>query len=258
MNLKDLILAKEKIIFDNGTHKCIMFSIDDEAQEDNFLSVNQYLLIDNDSAVLIDPGTSGIFYELCDAISTYISIDKIKFVFFSHQDPDVAGSISEWSVSTPAKLVLPAIWTRFMTHYGVLDNEKIFPIPDKGTKIPFGKGYINLVPAHFLHSPGNFSLYDSESQILFSGDIGAAIAPPSDAYKEISSFEEHIPYLESFHKRYMANNIVCKEWVKKVLELSISTIAPQHGALFRDDDVNNFLNWFNDLECGSDIIENIY
>ena len=251
-------MAKSKILFDNGVHKCVMLSIDDEEQEECFLSVNQYLIIQNGAGILIDPGSAAIFHELCDAVSEYIPIEQIKFVFFSHQDPDVAGSISEWSVSTSTKLVLSSIWTRFMTHYGVLDIDRVFSIPDKGTQIPFGEGYIKFMPAHFLHSPGNFSLYDSQSKILFSGDIGAAVVPPMAVYKEIDSFDNHKPYLENFHKRYMASNKVCKAWVKNISELQVDLIAPQHGAVFRDDNVQNFLTWFNELQCGSDLIENLY
>ena len=251
-------MAESKILFDNGTHKCIMFSIDDEMHEEKFLSVNQYLLMQDGAGILIDPGSDSTFHELCDAISEYLPIEKIKFVFFSHQDPDVAGSISQWSVSTSTKLVMPSIWVRFMSHYGVLDVDRIFSLPDKGTQIPFGEGYIKFLPAHFLHSPGNFSLYDSQSQILFSGDVGAAVVPPIAVYKEIDSFESHLPYLESFHKRYMSSNKACKAWVENLSEISIKMIAPQHGAVFRDDDVNKFLNWFEQLECGLDLIEDLY
>ena len=251
-------MREDKILFDDGHHKCVMFSIDDEGDEENFLAVNQYLLIQDNTAIVIDPGSAAIFHELCEAIERYIAIDRIKFVFFSHQDPDVAGSISEWSVSTVAKFVLPSIWTRFMSHYGVLDLERIFAIPDKGTQVPFGSGTVQFMPAHFLHSPGNFSLYDSHSKILFSGDIGAAVLPPLEAYKELDSFEDHLPYLEGFHKRYMASNLFCKAWVKNVRELPISIIAPQHGAVFREEDVANFLTWFENLECGTDIIEELY
>lgn len=251
-------MDKEKILFDNGTHKCVMFSIDDESQEDSFLAVNQYLLIQNGSGILIDPGSEAIFHELCDAVERHIPIANIKFVFFSHQDPDVSGSISQWSVTTSTKLVMSGLWTRFMTHYGILDMERIFAIPDKGTRIPFGEGFIEFLPAHFLHSPGNFSLYDSQSQILFSGDIGAAVLSPMDAYKETGNFETHLPYLEGFHKRYMAGNIFCKAWVKNVALYPISIIAPQHGSVFRDDNVQHFLDWFSDLQCGSDLIDTLY
>ena len=251
-------MAESKILFDNGVHKCVMFSIDDEEQEESYLSVNQYLLVQNGSGILIDPGSEAIFHELCDEVSQYIPIENIKFVFFSHQDPDVAGSISKWSVSTSTKLVMPSIWTRFMTHYGVLDTDRVFSIPDKGTQIPFGQGYIKFVPAHFLHSPGNFSLYDSQSKILFSGDIGAAVVPPMAVYKDVENFDSHKPYLESFHKRYMASNKFCKAWVTSVSQLDVTMIAPQHGAVFEDENVKKFLSWFNTLECGSDLIDDLY
>ncbi len=235
-----------------------MFSIDDESHEENFLAVNQYLLIHEGAGVVIDPGSAAIFYDLSDAIERYIPLENVKLVFFSHQDPDVAGSIPEWSVSTSTKFVMPAIWTRFMAHYGVLDMERVFPVPDQGTEIPFGKGHLKLLPAHFLHSPGNFSLYDSQSGILFSGDIGAAVMPPALAYKEIADFEKHLPYLESFHRRYMAGNRFCRAWVQQVSQQPVSMIAPQHGAVFRDEHVQEFLDWFNDLQCGADIIESLY
>ncbi|MBE0498006.1 MAG: MBL fold metallo-hydrolase [Campylobacterales bacterium] len=251
-------MGKDKILFDDGTHKCVMFSIDDESHEESFLAVNQFLLIQNGAGIVIDPGSAAIFHELCEAIERYIPLENLRFVFFSHQDPDVAGSISEWSVATSTRFVMSGLWTRFMTHYGVLDMERIFALPDKGIKIPFGEGYLQFLPAHFMHSPGNFSLYDSQSKILFSGDIGAAVMPAMSAYKEISNFESHLPYLEGFHRRYMAGNIFCKAWVNSLDKLDVTMIAPQHGAVFKDENVQKFLEWLHGLKCGGDLIENLY
>lgn len=244
----------DTILFDDGEHKCVMFSFDDEEHEDKFLSVNQYLIIQKDTAIVIDPGSSAIFYDLKDAIERYISFDKIKFVFFSHQDPDVAGSISEWSVGSSAKFVISALWTRFVTHYGVLDMSRMVPLADKGGSIKFGEDAFKFIPAHFLHSPGNFSLYDSRSKILFSGDIGAAVVPPKELYKEVENFESHLPYLEVFHQRYMAGNHFCKAWVKQVKKYEVSMMASQHGALFKDENVEKFLDWFEHLQCGGDLL----
>lgn len=248
----------EKILFDDGTHKCVMFSFDDESHEESFLSVNQYLIIQNDSAVLLDPGSSAIFYDLSEAIERHIALEKLKYIFFSHQDPDVAGSITEWGVATKAKLVLSKLWVRFMSHYGLLDMGRMLPLEDHGGKIVFGDDALHFIPAHFLHSPGNFSLYDSRSQILFSGDIGAAVVPPLQLYKEVHDFESHLPYLEGFHRRYMASNRFTRAWVHKVCRYPVDAIAPQHGAVIRGDDVERFLHWFEHLECGSDLIAELY
>lgn len=248
----------EKILYDDGVHKCIMFSFDDEEQEDSFLSVNQFLIVQNDNAVLIDPGSEAIFDELYDAVSRYVSIDNIKFIFFSHQDPDVSGSIGQWALTTKAKFVMSGLWVRFMTHYGFTELSRVMALPDRGAKINFGIEFLQFVPAHFLHSPGNFSLYDSKSKILFSGDIGAAIVKSEESHKKVTDFTDHVRHLEGFHRRYMASNTFCKAWVKRAKQLDVKMIVPQHGFIFENEDVDAFFSWLATLECGSDLLDELY
>jgi len=248
----------ERVLYDDGLHKCVMFSFDDEEQEDSFLSVNQFLIVQNESAVLIDPGSEAIFDELYDAVSRYVSPKNIKFIFLSHQDPDVSASITQWALTTKAKFVMSSLWIRFMSHYGFTELSRIMALPDRGAKIKFGQEFLEFVPAHLLHSPGNFSLYDSKSKVLFSGDIGAAIVKSKESGKKVSNFKEHIEYLEGFHKRYMASYKLCRAWVKRVTQLDVKIIAPQHGFIFENEDVNAFLNWFESLACGSDLLEELY
>lgn len=167
----------------------------------------------------------------------------------------MAGSIAEWSIATNAKLVISKLWQRFMGHYGLMDISRMVVLEDKGAKINFGDDFLQFIPAHFLHSPGNFSLYDSRSKIIFSGDIGAAIVPLSEVYKEVNDFEKHKEFLEAFHTRYMAGNSFVKKWIARVEKLDIDLIAPQHGAVFKGDDVKSFLEWFKELKCGGDILK---
>ena len=249
---------QERVLFDNGIHKFIMFSFDDETHEDSYLSVNQYLIVQNNTGILIDPGSEAIFDELSEAVSKYLPLENIKYIFLSHQDPDVSGSITQWSVTTTAKFIISALWVRFMSHYGFLDMGRIMALPDHGAKVHFGENFVQFVPAHFLHSPGNFSLYDSVSKILFSGDIGAAIVPANDEYKHVQNFEEHKKHLEGFHKRYMGSNKLCRAWVSHVEKLDVNMIAPQHGLLFEGKDIQLFLKWLKELPCGSDNIEELY
>jgi flavorubredoxin len=251
-------MKNETILYEEGAHKCIMFSFDDEEQEDRFLSVNQFLIIQKESAILIDPGSQSVFDDMYEAVERHIGVDRLRYLFFSHQDPDVAGSIAEWSVASPAKIVISGLWSRFMSHYGLMDMDRITALPDKGAKISFGEDYFQFIPAHFLHSPGNFSLYDSRSKILFSGDIGAAVLPPQDVYKEVTDFEAHRPFLEGFHRRYMAGSLFAKKWVELVRKHDVAMIAPQHGAVFKGGDVEAFLSWFETLECGGDLIDSWY
>ncbi len=251
-------MNNETLLYDDGNHKCVMFSLEDEDHKEYSLSVNQFLIIQHGSGVLIDPGSSGIFGELYDAVSRHIDPAKLKFIFFSHQDPDVAGAIAEWSVATSAQLVMSQLWTRFMGHYGLMDMGRLVALEDHGARIKFGEDFLQFIPAHFLHSPGNFSLYDSRSKILFSGDIGAAVLSPQNLNKEVTDFEEHRPYLESFHRRYMASNLFCRAWVQCVRAHEVEMIAPQHGSLFKGEMVQAFLAWFENVEGGLEYVHELY
>lgn len=251
-------MDKETVLYEDGAHKCVMFSLEDETQEMNSLSVNQFLIVQHESAVLIDPGSGSIFGELLEAVSRHIDPHNIKYIFFSHQDPDVAGAIAEWSITTNAQLIVSQLWTRFMGHYGLVDSSRIVSLPDHGGKIAFGNDFLQFIPAHFLHSPGNFSLYDSRSKIVFSGDIGAAILSPQNLNKRVDDFESHRPFLESFHHRYMAANIFCRAWVREVKRFEIATIAPQHGSLFQGETVEAFLSWFEQIDCALEHVDELY
>ena len=52
-----------------------------------------------------------------------------------------------------------------------------------------GDSSVRALPAHFMHSVGNFSFYDPVSRILFSGDVGASIVPSRTPYAFVDDFE---------------------------------------------------------------------
>jgi len=248
-------MQEDRVLYDNNGYKCIMFSIDDEAHEEKFLSVNQYLITHNDEGFLIDPGCAASFDDVFETVSKYINVKNLKYIFFSHQDPDVAGSLAEWANYTNAQLIFPSIWSRFMAHYGLMDNSRIIQVQDEGMEFEFSGHALQFIPAHFMHSPGQFSIYDQSSKVLFSGDIGAAVLPVSQANEEIKSFDTYVSYLEQFHQRFMSNNTACQYWVREVRRFDVMTIAPQHGMPFEGKMVDSFLNWLFDLQCGTDLFD---
>ncbi|WP_348393518.1 MBL fold metallo-hydrolase, partial [Streptococcus pneumoniae] len=54
-------------------------------------------------------------------------------------------------------------------------EDRLIELPDRGQVIQLGESKLVIVPAHFLHSVGNFQFYDPVAKILFSGDMGASI-----------------------------------------------------------------------------------
>lgn len=73
----------------------------------------------------------------------------------------------------------------------------------------------------------------------------------------ITSMFKHKEHLYAFHKRYMGSNKLCRAWVSKVEQLYVGMLAPQHGLVFEETKVPQFL-WLKELKCGSDLIEELY
>jgi flavorubredoxin len=243
-------------LFNNGHHVCISFSdlVDDSGSD--AVQSNQFLIVTDGHGVLIDPGGNMTYNALMMAMGKYFHFKKLEYIFASHQDPDIVASINKWLIGTECQVYAPAIWERFLPHFCSVGKTegRIIGIPDDGMSIMLGNTTIKAIPAHFLHSEGNFQFYDVTSKILFSGDLGASLVPHDIAARPVTNFESHIPKMASFHKRYMVSNKACRFWANMVRKLEIKAIVPQHGQPFLGDEmVNKFIDWVENLECGIDL-----
>lgn len=247
-------------VYDQDEHVCLFVTglVDGEG-----IPSNQLVIVDHGEASLFDPGGDLTYTPLSIELSKHISLKTLKLIFASHQDPDIISSLPRWLMHTDCQVVTSRLWARFLPHLvsgfvsGKMNKsliDRMIELPDKGAKIPLGKTHIQAVPAHFLHSVGNFHFYDPISKILFSGDVGAAVTPGQD-HMAVTNFAEHVPLMEGFHRRYMASNKACRAWVERVRNLDIEMILPQHGKPFvGKDQVRQFLSWFEQLECGVDLM----
>jgi flavorubredoxin len=66
----------------------------------------------------------------------------------------------------------------------------------------------------------------------------------------VEDFEMHILHMRYFHQRWMPSERAKQNWLERVRELDIEMFAPQHGRVFRGDDVKRFLDWFEGLPLG--------
>lgn len=244
-------------LFNSDGHLCLMFSdlVDDEQGES--VQSNQFLIVHDGHGILLDPGGVLTYNELYLAMSKYFPPKQLKYVFASHADPDIIASLPRWLATSDTRLLISRIWSRFVPHFcpqGKTEG-RIIAIPDEGTLLPFGSATFQIVPAHFLHSEGNLQFYDPVSRILFSGDMGASMISPQQAYAPVADFEAHIPLMRGFHQRYMVANKVCRHWAEMVRDLDPEWIVPQHGAPFKGREmVQQFLNWISALPCGVDLM----
>jgi flavorubredoxin len=237
------------ILYQDGDHRWGVISRDPE-KAGYIVDTNEYLIAQGDTGMLLDPGGSEIFPAVFSALTKGFDPTHIRYVFASHQDPDIASSLALWrEVNPELKCLVSWLWGGFLPHYGV-DDSVFITIPDEGMNFHLGHLSLQLVPAHYLHSSGNFNVYDSKAKILFSGDIGAALLP-GDAGLFVDNFDAHIRHAEMFHRRWMGSNEAKRRWCERVAKLDIDMLCPQHGAIYRGEDVQRFLDWFDELVVGT-------
>lgn len=246
-------------LFTDGSHRFIWLGlVEDEDGES--VQVNQYVIEHGRHVFLLDPGGVLSFPHVVASLSQYVDVDKVTGLFYSHQDPDVASGIALWMKVTGAQAYISKHWIRFVSHFGHFDRSRLEGIEDPGMRVELGGGdYLQFIPAHFLHSIGQFHVYDSRSKILFTGDVAASVFKPSDErVVQTDRFEDVRPHMEGFHQRYMASQKACAHWVRHLRRYDIEMIAPQHGAILQGRAVQDYLRWLEQLRCGVDIIEDIY
>lgn len=244
-----------KVLFDDGEHKWIVLARDPQKPE-SVIDTNEYIVVSHGDALLMDPGGAEIFPPVLAAVSDYLDLEQITTFFASHQDPDIFSSLPLWlGIRPQAKTYVPQIWTGFVAHFGVEYVHTFVPIPDEGGPLPVGNRgkTLQMIPAHYCHASGNYSVYDPHAKILFSGDIGSALLPDDCQDLFVQDFQRHTEFMVGFHQRWMPSNEAKNAWVRRVRQLDIEQLCPQHGAIFRGEQVKLFLDWFEALEVGGAI-----
>lgn len=242
-------MKSAKVIFEEGDHRWLAI-VRDPSRPGFLVDTNEYLVGSADEAILLDPGGAEVFPAVFSALSTSYDPRRINKIFASHQDPDVISSLTMWLEFNPAiKCHLSWLWQGFVPHFaGQADT--FVPIPDAGTDIVVGARRLQAIPAHYLHSSGNFHLYDPAAKILFSGDVGAALLPQGEDGLFVEDFDRHIRHAEGFHRRWMGSEKAKQDWCSRVSALEVDMLCPQHGAIYQGGDVQRFIDWFSRIEVG--------
>ncbi len=242
-------MKKLQVIYSQGEHRWAVVARDPERPH-HLIDTNEYLVSHRGAALVTDPGGSEIFPMVFAAISRDFDPRAVVGLFASHQDPDIISSLGLWLEFKPElKCWLSWLWSSFVPHFGGTP-ETFVTIPDEGMGIDLNGLELQAIPAHYLHSSGNFHLYDPAAKILFSGDVGAALLPPERNELFVTDFTSHIHYAEGFHRRWMGSNEAKNHWCERVAALDIDLLCPQHGAIYRGDDVKRFIEWFHRLDVG--------
>ena len=213
---------------------------------------NVYFIKDGDVGIVVDPGSRDYFAPVAASISELMDPADVSGMILCHQDPDVAASMVDWLELNPEMYVFTSPRTDvLLPHYGVsgynlwdTSAEPVFELPS-GTSLRF-------IDAPFLHFPGAITTYDESSRFLLSGDIFAAL--DIDWTLMVDDFQEHVAKMDLFHMDYMASNLAARGFVRRLDDIDVDAILPQHGSVLKKEFVPLALEYLENLQCGTDII----
>jgi flavorubredoxin len=213
---------------------------------------NTYMVTDGQEAFIIDPGGHGSFPLVKQRVSQILPPESVTALVLSHQDPDVAASMTDWISVVPDVRIFTSIRTNILLpHYG--SDEYTFVNINENPVYTFKTGrQMKFIESPFLHFPGACTTYDEMSGFLFSGDIWATI--DADWKLVVTDFEEHRFKLDLFHLDYMAGNIAARGFHARIHHLKLNALMPQHGSIISKENIPLALEYLENLRCGLDLI----
>jgi len=217
-----------------------------DVEQINALHCNPYLILDGDEAVLFDPGSSLDFEKVFSNIIEITPIETVKYVVLSHQDPDLCASLPLFEKrGLKASVVCHWRSSVIIQYYNIVSPFYLVDQNNFSLQLKTGRK-LEFVHAPYLHFPGAVMTYDTESRILFSGDLFGGFSSnwqlfADDRYQEV---------MEAFHEAYMPSNDILSPVMEFLLSMDISIIAPQHGSVINRD-IKKYITCLRDLECGA-------
>ena len=88
-------------LYNRDGHECLMFT---DLSDDHFgeaVQSNQFLITDDNTGAIIDPGGNLAYGELFLEMSKHFSPQRLSAILASHADPDIIASLDRWMTSTP-------------------------------------------------------------------------------------------------------------------------------------------------------------
>lgn len=210
------------------------------------IECNPYLIIDNDEAVLIDPGSVLDFTQVFENVSSLVSPDKVKLIVAHHQDPDLCSSIPLFYRNG----ITPPVALHWRTSvlircYGI--SNQLYVVNENQWSWKFSSGRIlRFIPAPYCHFAGSIMTYDEKTRTVFSGDLFGTLVFPDHIYAD----ESYKDGMYAFHEHYMPSHEVLMPVMDSLLRIPVERIAPQHGCIIKDN-IESFIAGLRQLECGS-------
>jgi flavorubredoxin len=232
------------------------------------LFCNPYLVIEDEQAVLIDAGSRTDFaVVMMKILQAGIDPSRIVALIYQHYDPDLCGSMPNFidMCDNPAlKLISEKSNTVFLSYYIHRDRYPLLSsINERDFKFTFNNRCLRFISTPYAHSQGSFVTYDEKTRTLFTSDLFGSFSTEWDLFMKLEEAcytcndygncptgKTHCPFSEmiEFHRSVMPCEKALRHAIRKIKELDMAMIAPQHGSI---------LNRKREIEFVSDVLESL-
>ncbi len=207
------------------------------------VSYNSYIIVD-DKIAIIDTIESSFQDDYISRIKSLVGDREVDYLIINHIEPDHSGAIRRLVNEYPN---IAVVGTKLAMK--LLDNFYGLKPPQHVVKgddtLSLGKCNLRFINTPWLHWPETMMTYETGTQVLFSGDafgsFGALEGGLFDDELDINRYkDEMLRYYANIVGKYTAKVISAFE---KLSSLTISTIAPTHGPVWRSQ-INTLLDMY--------------
>jgi flavorubredoxin len=194
-------------------------------------SFNQYLIVD-DEPLLFHTGLRKLLPLVREAVASLLSIERLRYIGFSHVEADECGSLNNWLAAAPQAVPLCGTVAAMVSVNDLADRTAV-GLAD-GALLPLGRHRVRWLDApHLPHAWECGYLLEEDTRTLLCGDLftqGGADLPaltssdilgPSEDFRCAMDYFSHTTHAGTLLERLAATGPI--------------TLACMHGSAWQGD-----------------------
>jgi len=200
------------------------------------LQFNQFLVRDEEP-LLYHTGMRALFPQVREAVASLMNPADLRWIGFSHFEPDECGSLNDWLALAPAAQALTSV-VGSLVFIGDYATRPPRALADDEVFSTGGHTFRFRHTPHFPHGWDASMLFDEKSGVLFCSDLLHQLGDV-EAITEASVTDRFRDTLNSYQQGPMADYMPytpnTERFVSELAELKPSACAAMHGSTYVGD-----------------------